>query len=317
MSEFKQDGVVMQHEENEVVNKSELLVVTGMSGAGKSLVLQSLEDLGYFCVDNLPPILLPKFVELMEQGNPSLQKVAIAIDLRGREFFKSLVKEVDLLRSKNSVIVDVMFVEASESKLISRYKETRRAHPLSDNGQNSLIDSIREEKQSLAEIRSFANFVIDTTALSPKELRAQIDHLFNRDNVETFSISVSSFGFKHGIQQDADLVFDVRFLPNPYYVKELRPLTGMDDAVYQYVMKWQETAIFYDKLLDLLKFMIPGYKKEGKTQLVIAIGCTGGQHRSVALAKRLAEDLNESYDYDVYVHHRDAHIESGEKNEKA
>ena len=141
--------------------------------------------------------------------------------------------------------------------------------------------------------------------------------MFNRDDIETFSISVTSFGFKHGIQQDADLVFDVRFLPNPFYVKELRPLTGNDDAVYQYVMKWQETAIFYDKLLDLLKFMIPGYKKEGKTQLVIAIGCTGGQHRSVALAKRLAEDLNDSYDYNVYVHHRDAHIESGERNEKA
>ncbi|MGV3065163.1 RNase adapter RapZ [Staphylococcus simulans] len=307
----------MQHEENEVVNKSELLVVTGMSGAGKSVVLQSLEDLGYFCVDNLPPILLPKFVELMEQGTPSLQKVAIAIDLRGREFFKSLVKEVDFLRSKNRIIVDVMFVEASEAKLISRYKETRRAHPLSDNGQNSLINSIREERQSLSEIRSFANFVIDTTDLKPKELRAKINKLFNRDDIETFSISVTSFGFKHGIQQDADLVFDVRFLPNPFYVKELRPLTGNDDAVYQYVMKWQETAIFYDKLLDLLKFMIPGYKKEGKTQLVIAIGCTGGQHRSVALAKRLAEDLNDSYDYSVYVHHRDAHIESGERNEKA
>ncbi|WP_412519615.1 RNase adapter RapZ [Staphylococcus simulans] len=307
----------MQHEENEVVNKSELLVVTGMSGAGKSVVLQSLEDLGYFCVDNLPPILLPKFVELMEQGTPSLQKVAIAIDLRGREFFKSLVKEVDFLRSKNRIIVDVMFVEASEAKLISRYKETRRAHPLSDNGQNSLINSIREERQSLSEIRSFANFVIDTTELKPKELRAKINKLFNRDDIETFSISVTSFGFKHGIQQDADLVFDVRFLPNPFYVKELRPLTGNDDPVYQYVMKWQETAIFYDKLLDLLKFMIPGYKKEGKTQLVIAIGCTGGQHRSVALAKRLAEDLNESYDYNVYVHHRDAHIESGERNEKA
>lgn len=307
----------MQHEENEVVNKSELLVVTGMSGAGKSVVLQSLEDLGYFCVDNLPPILLPKFVELMEQGTPSLQKVAIAIDLRGREFFKSLVKEVDFLCSKNRIIVDVMFVEASEAKLISRYKETRRAHPLSDNGQNSLINSIREERQSLSEIRSFANFVIDTTDLNPKELRAKINKLFNRDDIETFSISVTSFGFKHGIQQDADLVFDVRFLPNPFYVKELRPLTGNDDAVYQYVMKWQETAIFYDKLLDLLKFMIPGYKKEGKTQLVIAIGCTGGQHRSVALAKRLAEDLNDSYDYNVYVHHRDAHIESGERNEKA
>lgn len=305
----------MQHKEKEIV-KSELLVITGLSGAGKSLVIQSLEDIGYFCVDNLPPILLPKFVELMEQGNPSLQKVAIAIDLRGKELFKSLVQEMDQIKSRGDVIVDLMFLEATTEKLVSRYKETRRAHPLNDNGQRPLMESIEEERYLLTEIRSLANYIIDTSNIKPKELKSRVNDYFNNDNFETFSINVTSFGFKHGMQIDADLVFDVRFLPNPYYVESLRPLTGEDEAVYKYVMKWKETTIFYEKLMDLLKFMIPGYKKEGKTQLVIALGCTGGQHRSVALAKRIGESLRESFDYNVYVHHRDVHIESGEQNGK-
>ncbi|GEQ04487.1 RNase adapter RapZ [Staphylococcus gallinarum] len=307
----------MQHGEKETI-KSELLVVTGLSGAGKSVVIQSLEDIGYFCVDNLPPILLPKFVELMEQGNPSLQKVAIAIDLRGKELFKSLIQEIDQIKSNTNLIVDLIFLEASNEKLISRYKETRRAHPLNENGQRSLIESIDEERYLLNEIKSLANYTIDTSYMKPKELRKRIEDYFNRNDIDTFNISVTSFGFKHGIQMDADLVFDVRFLPNPHYVDDLRPLTGEDEPVYNYVMKWKETNIFFEKLMDLLKFMIPGYKKEGKSQLVIAIGCTGGQHRSVALAKRIGADLQDSFDYNVYVHHRDAHVESGvrNKNEK-
>lgn len=244
------------------MGKSELLVVTGMSGAGKSLVIQSLEDMGFFCVDNLPPVLLPKFVELMAQGNPSLQKVAIAIDLRGKELFKSLVKEIDIIKSRNDVILDVMFLEAKTEKIISRYKESRRAHPLNEQGQRSLIDAINEEREHLSEIRSIANYVIDTTKLKPKELKQRISKFYLDENFETFTINVTSFGFKHGIQMDADLVFDVRFLPNPYYVEELRPFTGLDEPVYNYVMKWKETQIFFDKLTDLLKFMIPGYKKK-------------------------------------------------------
>ncbi|PNZ90583.1 RNase adapter RapZ [Staphylococcus devriesei] len=298
--------------ENEM-SKSELLVVTGLSGAGKSVVIQCLEDIGFFCVDNLPPILLPKFVELMEQGNPSLQKVAIAIDLRGKELFKSLVDEIDVIKSRNDVIVDVMFLEADTEKLISRYKETRRAHPLNENGQQSLIDSIVEERQLLSNIRTIANYIIDTTNIKVKDLKEKIKKKFKDESFKSFSINVTSFGFKHGIQMDADLVFDVRFLPNPYYVEDLRPMTGEDEAVYNYVMKWRETEIFFEKLMDLLSFMIPGYKKEGKSQLVIAIGCTGGQHRSVALAKRIGEELEDIFDYNVYVHHRDAHIESGVK----
>lgn len=288
----------MQPEEQDIV-KSELLVVTGLSGAGKSVVIQSLEDIGYFCVDNLPPILLPKFVELMRQGNPSLQKVAIAIDLRGKELFKSLVKEIDLIKGDSDVIVDMMFLEASNERLISRYKETRRAHPLNERGQRSLIESIEEERELLTEIKSLANYTIDTSQMKPKELRKRIGDYFNQSNYQTFNINVTSFGFKHGIQMDADLVFDVRFLPNPHYVDDLRPLTGEDEPVYKYVMKWKETETFYEKLMDLLKFMIPGYKKEGKSQLVIAIGCTGGQHRSVALAKRIGAELKESFDGSV------------------
>ncbi|BGE83071.1 RNase adapter RapZ [Staphylococcus petrasii] len=301
------------NETSEKISKSELLVVTGLSGAGKSVVIQCLEDIGFFCVDNLPPILLPKFVELMEQGNPSLQKVAIAIDLRGKELFTSLVEEIDAIKSRNDVIVNVMFLEADTEKLISRYKESRRAHPLNENGQMSLIDSILEERQLLSRIRTFANYIVDTTNLSVKELKERVKKKFKDENFKSFSINVTSFGFKHGIQMDADLVFDVRFLPNPYYVEDLRPMTGEDEAVYNYVMKWKETEIFFEKLMDLLKFMIPGYKKEGKAQLVIAIGCTGGQHRSVALAKRIGQELDEIFDYNVYVHHRDAHIESGVK----
>ncbi|WP_323703026.1 RNase adapter RapZ [Mammaliicoccus sp. Dog046] len=291
--------------------KNELLVVTGLSGAGKSVALQALEDLGYFCVDNLPPILLQKFVDLMDQGNPSLSKVAIGIDLRGKDFFGDLRDELDYIQSEKRVIVDILFLEASDTKLISRYKETRRTHPLSEKG--SLLSAIEQEKELLSDIKGISNFVIDTTEMKPKVLRQKLIETFENDPTTTFQVRVLSFGFKHGMPIDADIVFDVRFLPNPYYVEELRPLTGLDDEVYQYVMKWKETATFYKKFSELLMFMLPGYKKEGKSQLTIAIGCTGGQHRSVALAKRLGEDIKDNFDYVVYTSHRDAHIESKKK----
>src|SRR5699024_8517914 len=233
----------------------------------------------------------------------SLQKVAIAIDLRGKELFKSLIKEIDQIKSNSDIIVDMMFLEASNEKLISRYKETRRAHPLNEQGQRSLLEAIEEERNLLTEIQSLANYTIDTSSMKPKELRKRIGDYFNQSNYQTFNINVTSFGFKHGIPMDADLLFDVRFLTNPNYVDELRQLTGDDEAVYNYVMKWKTINIFYEKLMDLLKFMIPGYKKEGKSQLVIAIGCTGGQHRSVALAEHFAKQL--SSDYITHVSHRD------------
>ncbi|UXR70009.1 MULTISPECIES: RNase adapter RapZ [unclassified Staphylococcus] len=303
----------MQDRENKEVTKGELIIVTGLSGAGKSVAIQSLEDLGYFCVDNLPPILLPKFIELMAEKTPSLQKVAIGIDLRGREFFQSFVEEINKIKNDAQVHVNILYADAETKKLISRYKETRRQHPLQKKTGLTLVEAIDEERQLLAEVRSIANFIVDTTKLTPKQLKKRIAEYFNKAVGPSFTINVTSFGFKHGIQIDADIVFDVRFLPNPYYIEALRPLTGMDAPVYDYVMKWQETETFYSKLLDLLLFTIPGYQKEGKSQLVIAIGCTGGQHRSVALAQRLADELQRIFDYNIYVYHRDAHIESGEK----
>ncbi|MGO1760409.1 MAG: RNase adapter RapZ, partial [Mammaliicoccus vitulinus] len=264
-----------------------------------------------FCVDNLPPILLQKFVDLMDQGNPSLSKVAIGIDLRGKDFFGDLREELDYIQSEKRVIVDILFLEANDKKLISRYKETRRTHPLSEKG--SLLSAIEQERELLGDIKGISNFVIDTTEKKPKALKQELIATFEKDPSTTFQVRVLSFGFKHGMPIDADIVFDVRFLPNPYYVDELRPLTGLDDEVYQYVMKWKETNTFYKKFSELLMFMLPGYKKEGKSQLTIAIGCTGGQHRSVALAKRLGEDIKENFDYVVYTSHRDAHIESKKK----
>ena len=236
------------------------------------------------------------------------------VDLRGRDFFNNLREELDYIQSEKKVIVDILFLEANDKRLISRYKETRRTHPLSEKG--SLLAAIEQERVLLSDIKGISNFVIDTTEMKPKSLKQELIETFEKDPSSTFEVRVLSFGFKHGMPIDADIVFDVRFLPNPYYVDELRPLTGLDDEVYQYVMKWKETSTFYKKFSDLMMFMLPGYKKEGKSQLTIAIGCTGGQHRSVALAKRLGEDIKDNFDYVVYTSHRDAHIESRIKNEK-
>lgn len=290
----------------------QLVIVTGMSGAGKSVAIQCLEDLGYFCMDNLPPILLPKFVELMHDDNPSLSRVAIGIDLRGKDFFNNLRDELQRLTNLNNIAVQVLFIDAQDKVLVTRYKETRRTHPLSEGG--VLLESIHLERQLLADLRGMATYRLDTTDMKPKELRNQIIELFGQGKDNIFRVNVMSFGFKHGLPIDADLVFDVRFLPNPYYVEELRPLTGLDITVYDYVMKWKDTTIFYNKLMDLLKFMLPGYIREGKSQLVIAIGCTGGQHRSVALAERISHDLKDFFDFEVNTHHRDALIE-GKVNE--
>ncbi|GGB00159.1 nucleotide-binding protein [Macrococcus hajekii] len=291
-----------------------LVVVTGMSGAGKSVAIQSLEDLGYFCIDNLPPILLPKIVELMQENNESLAKVAIGIDLRGKSFFDNLASELQKITNLTDIVIQMLYLDASDHVLVSRFKETRRIHPLSEGG--SPLNAIQSERQLLADFRGMATYMIDTTEMKPKALRSHIIELFNNGKNNIFKINVMSFGFKHGIPIDADLVFDVRFLPNPYYIDTLRPLTGLDASVYDYVMKWKETTIFYNKLMDLLKFVMPGYMREGKSQVVIAIGCTGGQHRSVALAERISHDLKEFFDFELVTYHRDAMIE-GKMNEKA
>ncbi len=279
----------------------QLVIITGMSGAGKTVAIQSFEDLGYFCVDNLPPSLLPKFLELMKESGSKMNKVALVMDLRGREFFESLFEALDDIIEKSWITPQILFLDAKDSILVSRYKETRRSHPLANNG--SPLTGIENEREVLEELKGRAQLIYDTSNLKPRELREKILKQFSTHSSQTFSVNVFSFGFKYGIPIDADLVFDVRFLPNPHYIDTLRPKTGLDEEVSSYVLKWGETQKFAEKLIDLLAFMLPYYKREGKSQLVIAIGCTGGQHRSVTLAEYLGKYF--SNEYKTIVSHRD------------
>ncbi|PXW91469.1 UPF0042 nucleotide-binding protein [Streptohalobacillus salinus] len=283
------------------MRETNLVIITGMSGAGKTVAVQSFEDLGYYCVDNLPPALLPKFLELMKDASNNINKVALVIDLRGREFFDTLFESLDILADQDWVDEHILFLDAKDEMLVSRYKETRRQHPLAPEGLP--LDGILQERQMLSQLRGRAQHFIDTTNLKPKELREKIVGKYGEDEQQIFSIHAISFGFKYGMPIDADLVFDVRFLPNPHYVDQLQPLTGLNQDVRDYVFKWTETQRFLEKWLDLLSFMLPQYKKEGKSQLVIAIGCTGGQHRSVALAEHVAKYF--SSQYTTHVSHRD------------
>lgn len=253
-------------------NEVQLVVVTGMSGAGKTVAAQCFEDLGFFCVDNLPPILISKFAELLGQSNGKLQKVALIIDLRGRAFFSTLLDSLKQLEEQHGIHHQILFLEADDDTLVRRYKETRRRHPLAADG--TPLDGIRQERILLQELRKKAANVIDTSRLRPLELKQQIQALQKVSKTDAF-VTFMSFGFKHGIPIDADLVFDVRFLPNPHYIDKLRPQTGREKIVSDYVMKWEETRLFLEKIIDLLTFLIPQYKKEGKSQLVVAIGCTG------------------------------------------
>ncbi|MBU5267220.1 RNase adapter RapZ [Virgibacillus proomii] len=281
--------------------ETKLVIITGMSGAGKTVAVQSFEDLGYYCVDNLPPTLLPKFIELMKDSTNNIQKVALVMDLRAREFFDSLFEALDVLVVEDWLDEHILFLDAKDEKLVSRYKETRRSHPLAVGGLP--LNGIRKEREILDELRGRAQRIIDTTNLKPKELREKIVHAYSEEEQEVFSIHFVSFGFKYGLPIDADLVFDVRFLPNPHYVTNLQPLTGLNKDVASYVFRWTDTQKFNSKVLDLLQFMLPQYKKEGKSQLVVAIGCTGGQHRSVALTEYFAKELSKGYI--THVTHRD------------
>ncbi|AKG03936.1 RNase adaptor protein RapZ [Salimicrobium jeotgali] len=281
--------------------KAKLVIITGMSGAGKTVAVQSFEDLGYFCVDNLPPALLPKFLELMKDPSNNIQNVALVMDLRGREFFDSLIESLDALSQEEWVEDHILFLDAEDQELVSRYKETRRSHPLEPKGLP--LEGIKKEREMLDELRGRAQTIFNTTDLKPKALREDILQTFKEKEQQVFSVQMVSFGFKHGVPIDADLMFDVRFLPNPHYVETMRPKTGLDDEVVQYVFKWAETKQFLDKLKDLLAFMLPRYRKEGKSQIVVAIGCTGGQHRSVAIAEFLAQHFAE--DFLTKVTHRD------------
>lgn len=278
-----------------------LVIVTGMSGAGKTVAIQSFEDLGYFTIDNMPPALVPKFLELIEQTNED-RRVALVVDMRSRLFFKEITSVLDSIETNEHIDCRILFLDATDGELVSRYKETRRSHPLASHGR--VLDGIRLERELLSPLKSMSQNVVNTTELTPRQLRKVISDQFAGDsNQAAFRIEVMSFGFKYGLPLDADLVFDVRFLPNPYYQVSLREKTGLDQEVYDYVMAHPESEEFYKHLLNLIVPILPAYQKEGKSVLTVAIGCTGGQHRSVAFAHRLAESL--AKDWSVNESHRD------------
>jgi UPF0042 nucleotide-binding protein len=277
-----------------------LVIITGMSGAGKTVAIQSFEDMGYFCVDNMPPSLVPKFWELVKE-NGKVTKIALVVDLRSRSFFEEIQNMLLDIQNTDLIETSILFLDATDEELVSRYKETRRTHPLAMEGLVS--DGIRKERAILEDLKTQATVVIDTTALAPRQLRERLNQEFKSSDDNRFHIEMVSFGFKYGLPIDADIVMDVRFLPNPHYIPELKPQTGLDKPVYDYVMSFPETEDFYQRFLGLLQSIMPGYVKEGKTSLTVAIGCTGGQHRSVALTKRVGEAL--AADYPVNMTHRD------------
>ncbi len=268
------------------------VIVTGMSGAGKSSVLKFLEDINFFCVDNLPPALLPKFAELCYEQEGEIERVALGIDIRGGKLFNDLFRVLYGLEEKGYEY-EILFLDASDEVLIKRYKETRRSHPLSRGG--SIQEGIQKERQMLSEVKARATYIIDTSQTLTRQLKEQINRIFvENQGYENLMITIQSFGFKYGIPSDSDLVFDVRFLPNPFYIQELKEQTGNDEPVRSYVMQFEESRVFLAKLTDLVEFLIPHYIKEGKNSLVISIGCTGGKHRSVTLANALYGALSES-----------------------
>ncbi len=279
------------------------VVVTGMSGGGKSTALRMLEDAGFYCVDNLPVPLIEKFVELIAMPNSEVTKVALGLDVRADQPFEDAQKVLRTLR-ENGYSFEILFLDAGDAELLKRYKETRRVHPLSSGGR--IEDGIRKEREILKDIRNKSDYVIDTSRLLTRELKEELDRIFvKNEKYNSLMITILSFGFKHGLPADVDLVFDVRFLPNPFYIEELKYKTGNDKEVQDYVLSFPESHIFIDKLVDMVKFLIPNYVKEGKYQLVIGIGCTGGKHRSVTLANCLYEQLKNQGDYGLKITHRD------------
>lgn len=279
-----------------------LVIVTGMSGAGKTIALKMLEDIGFYCVDNLPISLVDKFVQLVSEGT-SIEKAALGLDIRSGEELGNLDEILENWRSSN-VDVQVLFLDANDAVLIKRYKETRRTHPLA--GAGRLENGIEKEREKLAFLKREADYIIDTSMLLTRELRKELEKIFLQDaRYKNMYVTVLSFGFKYGIPEDADLVFDVRFLPNPYYDEHLRPLTGQVQTVRDYVMQGGTADAFLKKLYDMIDFLLPNYINEGKNQLVIAVGCTGGKHRSVTIARALYEHLEAAGEYGIRIDHRD------------
>lgn len=287
--------------------ETELIIITGMSGAGKTVAIQSFEDLGFFTIDNLPPALLLTFIKLMRDSGKSMKRVAAVMDLRGGDFFDSLVDAIDDISKEPKVSTTILFLDAENQTLVSRYKESRRSHPLSPGG--LVLGGIKKERDMLMDLQGRAKYIYNTSSMTPRQLKERIITDFSTVTSNVFTVNVVSFGFKHGLPIDADIVLDVRFLPNPYYIEELKPQSGLDEPVSSYVLKWNETKTLIEKLTDLFNFIIPQYKNEGKAQLVIAFGCTGGQHRSVTLAEYYGKLLAENNK--TIVTHRDVKTRKG------
>ena len=279
-----------------------IVIITGLSGSGKSEAMNVMEDLGYYCIDNLPPEIIPKIVTLGYDSKGQLDKIALGIDIRGYQFLKEINTAINFLQ-ESGYDYNVIFLESNNETLVRRYKMSRRKHPLS-NGED-ILDGISKEREMLKDIRKKAKYIIDTSNFLPIDLRREVISLFN-ENIKSkgFIITIISFGFKYGIPIDSDLVYDVRFMPNPYYVEELKEKTGNDKDVQEYVLNDVNSVKFLEKLYDMIDFLLPMYIREGKNQLVISIGCTGGKHRSVTISNKLYEHL-ENQNYNAYIKHRD------------
>ncbi|OGE22680.1 MAG: RNase adaptor protein RapZ [Candidatus Dadabacteria bacterium RIFCSPHIGHO2_12_FULL_53_21] len=263
-----------------------LVIISGVSGSGKSTAMNVLEDLGYYCIDNLPMMLLPKFIELCENSQGDINKIALVVDIREGVFFKGAPEVIKDLKEKGHPI-DVIFLDSSDTALVRRYKETRRKHPLSVNG--NILEGISKEREMLKDLKELSSYSIDTSDFNVHELKELIKSKFDKSHSQKLLVNILSFGYKHGHPYDADMVFDVRFLPNPFFVEELKELNGLDDEIVEFVLSKEVTKEYFKKLTEFLEFLIPRYEKEGKSYLTIAVGCTGGKHRSVVITKKLSE----------------------------
>lgn len=291
---------------NKKIDKTEenmrFVVITGMSGAGKSLVIKHMEDIGFFCVDNMPPSLMSKFFEIIKRGEIKFDKVAMVVDIRGGKLFKELVPTIESIKSSGFPI-EVLFLEASDEVLIKRFKETRRTHPLAKTA--TIIKGLAEERKILQDVKDNATYVMDTSLYNIVQLKQNITDIFIKtEKLDSMVITIVSFGFKYGIPTDSDIVFDVRFIKNPFYIESMRDLNGLNTKVRDFVLGIEETNVFIQKTLDMMEYLIPYYKREGKLQLIISIGCTGGRHRSVCISKEIYEELKKKAHL-VTIEHRD------------
>lgn len=281
-----------------------LLIVTGMSGSGKSSVMDVMEDIGYYCIDNIPPKLIPQFVDLCRKSDTGIDNIAVAVDIRTGDMFAEIFRAWQDLKSDTDVEVKVLFIEADDEVLIKRYKETRRKHPLDEKFNGNLHEAIQYERNQLSQLREVADYYIETSGFTAAQLKEQVKAIFLEHTSDSLIIKIMSFGFKYGVSTESDLVFDVRCLPNPYYIKELKNHTGIESCVQDYVMSFEQSQKLFEKLKDLIDFLIPMYVQEGKSQLVIAFGCTGGKHRSITFAENMAKHLTEQ-NFKVQKYHRD------------